>query len=86
MMKLIIKENRHKPTLKDLTKKLSKRLPLWIAGLIGLILIDEWIKEGYLFNFSDLFVIGTHEFLIAMFSIIGIIWIFRRRYGDKRRK
>ena len=68
--------------MRELYKRVKLRLRIWIAGLIVLLLIDEYIKEGYLFKLSDVFCIGTHENIISMLIIAWIIaeiFICRRR-------
>ena len=47
-----------------------KRIPIWIIGLITILLIDEYVKEGYLFNPNDVIKPLTHENLIATLIVI----------------
>lgn len=55
-----------KPNLKDLTKNIDKRKYVWLLGMIALLMIDEYVKEGYFFDPADLSIYGTHEFLIGI--------------------
>jgi hypothetical protein len=48
------------------TIKTLKRLMLWNIGLIILLLVDEYIKEGYLIKISDFFKFFTHENLLSI--------------------
>lgn len=65
--------------LTDGLKNLVKRVPFWIVAIVGFILVDEYIKEGYLFKIEDL-LSGqiTHEKLILFTVLIGLnawLWI-----------
>ncbi|MEM3045884.1 MAG: hypothetical protein QW057_02245, partial [Candidatus Bathyarchaeia archaeon] len=51
--------------MQTLGRRLGWRLMLWAGGVSALILADEWLKEGYLFQPSDLLKLGTHESLLA---------------------
>ena len=63
------------PNLSDLKKRIGIRKYLWLLGLLVLLLIDEFVKEGYFFNPSDVLIYGTHEFL-ATLDIIALILFF----------
>jgi ABC-type thiamin/hydroxymethylpyrimidine transport system permease subunit len=57
----------------DIIKTL-KRLMLWNIGLIILLLIDEYIKEGYLIKTSDFLKLFTHENLLSIgLMVLAII-------------
>gem|GEM_PF-3856533 len=53
--------------------------PLGIVIVSALILLDEVMREGYFFRFSDIFTpILTHEkFLVGLF-MVGVISHYRR--------
>jgi len=77
-------EMARKPTIQDLWKRLDERLPLWILGLIVILLADEYIKEGYWFDYTDLQYMGTHEFIIAIIGIVGgTIWVLKRYWKNR---
>jgi hypothetical protein len=61
------------PTLKDLKKKFRKRFLLASIFLTIWLLADEWIKEGYLFDFKDVFIPGTHEFFIIILIFLDVV-------------
>jgi len=48
------------------TIKTLKRLMLWNIGLMILLLLDEYIKEGYLIKISDFLKFFTHENLLSI--------------------
>lgn len=56
-----------------------------IAGLIAGVLIDEWIKEGYLFKLSDLRGRVTHEQIITALVIIWTILTLKGRRKDENK-
>lgn len=66
--------------IKELIKKWKTRLKLWLIGLTILLLIDEYIKEGYLFKIEDVWNTNiTHEKIILLLVIIlGIIALKRK--------
>ena len=67
--------------LKELKKKLWKRLNLWLLGLITLVLLDEYVKEGYFFKFDDVAKPFTHEqlviWLVGVLILINILKKYR---------
>jgi hypothetical protein len=69
----------------DNFKRLRLRAFLWTAGLTILILLDEFIKEGYLAKLEDFLKPGTHESLL-MALWIGFLafltWKRRKRNGN----
>ena len=75
------------PGIKELFKKASKRLEFWGIFLIFGILMDEYIKEGYFFHPTEMFIPFTHEFFILLI-IIGLCLkkiIEKRRLGKARK-
>jgi Ni,Fe-hydrogenase I cytochrome b subunit len=69
-----------KVTIKMMTKTV-KRIITWIMIVLAGVLIDEYLKEGYLFNPNDLIKIATHEniVLILLLILVGIILYARRQ-------
>jgi hypothetical protein len=65
--------------------KTLKRLMLWNIGMIILLLLDEYIKEGYLIKISDFLKPFTHENLLSMglMSLVIIILIYIKEKKDK---
>jgi hypothetical protein len=61
--------------------KIMKRIITWIMIVLAGVLIDEYIKEGYLFNPNDIVKIATHEniVLILLLTLVGIILYARRQ-------
>lgn len=57
----------------DLVEDIDKRLPLISFGLVGLLLVDEFVKEGYWFKWGDLTDIGSHETIIVTLASIGFM-------------
>jgi hypothetical protein len=56
------------------TIKTLKRLILWNIGLMILLLLDEYVKEGYLIKISDFLKLFTHENLLSIgMMILAII-------------
>jgi len=62
-----------KPGIGDLRKRWRERLNLWLGSGLVLLLADEYIKEGYLFDPHDVAVPGTHESIITVVIILLII-------------
>jgi len=62
-----------RPTLKDLKKKLLKRFDFWCLSAVFFLIVDEIIKEGYMFDIRDVLIPGTHEFLIALFVMAFVV-------------
>ena len=69
--------------IKNLKKKFVIRSAVFSAGLIPLVLIDEYIKEGYWFSTSDVTKIGTHESIIVMLLTYSLAsfnyWLLKSR-------
>jgi len=56
-------------------KNLPRRIEFWLLWFILAILIDEWLKESYVFNPSDILSPNiTHEKLVLMMVIAYIIF------------
>ena len=58
---------------KEIYKKWEKRVIVWLVGLVILLLVDEYIKEGYLFKLSDILCLGSHENIIMILITVLII-------------
>ena len=69
-------EDMLKKAKSELLKKQPKRLNIWTAIIIMLILIDEWVKEGYILNPSEFTKPLSHEFLLISFCLNQI---FRKK-------
>jgi len=61
------------PTLDDLRKKFWLRSLIFSLFSTGFLIVDEYVKEGYLFNPQDLLVPGTHESLLALVGVYGTV-------------
>lgn len=70
---------------KDLCKRISSRIRLWFSTALLLILIDEYLKEGYVFRFRD---IGqpypTHENIFVALAVLWSIFELLRRFSRRR--
>lgn len=56
-------------------KNLPRRIEFWLLWFILAILIDEWLKESYVFNPSDILSPNiTHEKLVLVVVIAYIIF------------
>ena len=67
--------------LDQLVKHWRLRLSALSAGIAFILFIDELLKEGYGFDFWDLFnPMITHEKLIAIFVVLALVfgWRFHR--------
>ena len=69
-------------------KKIFKRLWFWIIWAIVGLLVDEYIKEGYLFRVEDIYNPNfTHEKIIIILLIIlcySIIMKYKARTVDRK--
>lgn len=68
--------------LNDALKNIATRIKFWICVMIAALICDEWLKEGYLFDFSDVVNLNfTHEKIIVSFIIllIGIFAVEKKR-------
>lgn len=65
-------------------KKVFTRLWFWLVWAVIGLLIDEYIKEGYLFKLEDIFNANiTHEKIIVSLIILLItIMIRKKRKGS----
>ena len=67
---------------------LKKRF--WLrAGVLSfsgaaLVIIDEYLKEGYLFNPNDITLIGSHESIVVTLIFFGGLSLFK--HGMKVKK
>ena len=59
--------------VEQIKKNLPKRLT-WLSvwAIVGL-LIDEYLKEGYILNPADLANPFAHEFWIAVLAVVGVV-------------
>jgi len=75
-------------TVKDGLKKLKDRIRVWLIALLALILVDEVVKEGYLFKFEDLFTLEfTHEKLFAVVAAILVVYeVYQNQKGGDHHK
>lgn len=75
-------------TLRELRKKFWQRAVVFPLGVAGVVLLDEYIKEGYLFKPSDILIPGTHESivlgLILLSASAAIGGAVRGRGKDKK--
>lgn len=55
-------------------KNIHRRLTFWLIFIICGLLADEYIKEGYLFKVSDVFIPCTHENIIVLLLIILFLY------------
>jgi len=68
-----LKSKSRLPTLDDLRKKFWLRSLIFSLFSASFLLVDEYVKEGYLFNPQDLLVPGTHENLLAVVGVYGTV-------------
>jgi hypothetical protein len=61
--------------------KTMKRIITWIMIVLAGVLIDEYIKEGYLFNPNDLIKIATHENIVLILLLVLIVTVL---YGRRQ--
>ena len=67
-----------KPTIEDLSKRFDVRFLVFTVFISAWLFVDELIKEGYIFDFRDVGVPGTHEFLVVvLLSLNLILWMVR---------
>lgn len=63
----------------QLIKNWRNRLSLGLITASFFILIDEFVKEGYIFDYQDLYItFPTHEQLFIIFLISGLILGLRK--------
>ncbi|RLI71965.1 hypothetical protein DRO97_09325 [Archaeoglobales archaeon] len=61
------------PNLGDLKKRIHISLPVFLIGLAVLFVVDEYVKESYLFDVRDVFIAGTHEFVVVVLLLLSPI-------------
>jgi hypothetical protein len=66
------------------TIKTLKRLMLWNIGLMILLLLDEYVKEGYLIKISDFLKLFTHENLLSI-GLMILVLIISAYIREKKR-
>jgi hypothetical protein len=59
--------------------KIMKRIITWIMIVLAGVLIDEYLKEGYLFNPNDLIKIATHENIVLILLLVLIVTVLYAR-------
>ncbi|RLI53660.1 MAG: hypothetical protein DRP09_15210 [Candidatus Thorarchaeota archaeon] len=59
------------------------RLILWFFGLSALVLFDEYVREGYFFDFKDLAKPFTHEFILSLLTVVFIILFIVSKWVKK---
>jgi hypothetical protein len=74
-----------KEWLKTATKKLWLRLSYLSAGLALLLLGDEYLKEGYFFDPSEITIIGTHESIITALLAISLASIIIHKIKEVKK-
>jgi hypothetical protein len=66
---------------RELLKRWERRLGVGLLGLAALLLVDEWVKEGYLFWPGDLLTASlTHEKLVVLLVALGA-GVLARHWG-----
>ncbi len=73
-----------RPTLADLKKKASVRLKIFLIFLIVWLIVDEWVKEGYIFDPSDILQPLTHEFLITLLLFLEAMFLLVPRLMKRK--
>ncbi len=64
----------------ELKKKIWRRTEFWLIWITIGLLIDEYIKEGYLFKLKDVWNTHiTHEKIIVSLIILLIIIMVKKR-------
>jgi len=70
----------------DGLRRFWRRLPVALVFAIAWLLVDEWLKEGYIFKLSDLLVPGSHETIIIALAVGLVVSIVlgrrRKREAD----
>lgn len=61
------------PNKDDLKKNVHKRINVWLIIVAIALLVDEYVKEGYLFDPNDVIVPATHENLLFWVFIIFLL-------------
>ncbi|MBI2184228.1 MAG: hypothetical protein HYU39_04630 [Thaumarchaeota archaeon] len=69
-----------KARLESLKKSWRSRVMVWLPALAALVLVDQYVKEGYWFDVGDLFVprvVPSHEqivvFALSVFSVLMFV-------------
>ena len=73
------------------SKRFWKRIHFWYIWFIVLVLVDEYIKEGYFIKLSDFLKPLTHENLLLIGTLIYIIinivkYIRGEKQGDRNNR
>lgn len=70
-------------------KNIDKRVVWWMIWINGLLLLDEFLKEGYLINISDFLKPFTHENLMLINTIAGLTLIVKdlvSKHGESKNR
>jgi len=64
--------------------KVIKRLIVWDIALVIMLLVDEYIKEGYLIKIDDFIKPFTHENILSILitTLIILIVLLKREKKD----
>lgn len=66
--------------IEQITKNFWKRLS-WLSFIVVIYLLgDEYLKEGYLFNPTDLVNPYSHETLAILLTIVAILSFLKHRF------
>ena len=63
-------------------EKVIKRLNLWFMLILMGILLDEYVKEGYIIKLSDFLKFPTHESLLLLVTLSYALlrcWLWLKR-------
>lgn len=61
-------------------KRLKRRIELWLLLAIVGLLLDEYLKEGYIFDPSDMLKPLTHENIAIILLIVLVLYHILCRY------
>ena len=68
----------------SLKKRFWLRAGILSFSGVALVMLDEYLKEGYLFNPNDITLIGSHESIILVLIVFG--WFSLFKHGTKVKK
>jgi hypothetical protein len=61
--------------------KIMKRIITWIIIVLLGVFVDEYVKEGYIFNPNDIVKIATHENIVLILLLVLIVTVL---YGRRQ--
>jgi len=68
-------------------EKIRNRLAFLFLTLSLFTLVDEFVKEGYIFDLNDLINLSlTHEKIFLCFLVIGLLLGLRKGVGKARQR